>query len=213
MLQANTRRRGTATTTPWAGLMLSCVYTVAVPVSSDPSREETVHGERVGAAATVSITAALLGRAMAAGLVGLVLMSPLLLGVPVVLGVFEAEPILEFATIGSFFGLRPDVIGPVLGLDPRLLLGGILFAIGGILFLPVQFVVVGAFLPPESPRFARGATFALLWWTGFLFAFWPGGGLTTVVVFLLVSVLAHLIYGFSLGYLIDRWTEIPQHEV
>lgn len=182
-------------------------------MSSESSGSETVHGERTDFPASVSITLVMLGKAMVGGLVGTVLMSPLLLGVPLALGVFQPEPILEFATIGSFFGLDPAAIGPVLGLDPNLLLGGFLFVAGGVVFLPVQFIVVGAFLPPSSPRFARGATFALLWWFGFLFAFWPGGGTTTVAVFLAVSVAAHLIYGLSLGYVVDRWSEIPQHVV
>ena len=182
-------------------------------MSSETSDGETVHGERIDVPASIAIDGKVLAIAMLGGLVGLVLMSPLLLGIPIALGVFEAGPILEFATIGSFFGLQADVIGPVLGLNPNLVLGGFLFAVGGILFLPVQFVVVGAFLPPESPRFARGITFAFLWWVGFLFAFWPGGAASTVAVFVLVSALAHLIYGLSVGYLVDRWTEIPQHDV
>ncbi len=182
-------------------------------MSSETSDGETVHGEHVDVASTVEISGSVLLKAMVGGLVGLVVMSPLVLGIPVALGVFEPDPLLEFATIGSFFGLQGELIGPLLGLEPNLVLGAVLFAAGGAIFLPIQFVVVAAFLPPESPRYARGATFALLWWLGFLFAFWPGGGAVTAGVFLLVSVVSHLIYGLSLGYVVDRWAQIPQHEV
>lgn len=182
-------------------------------MSSESPETDAVPTEEIEIAAAVEITARLVGSAMVAGLVGVVVMSPLLLGVPLALGVFKAGPIVEFATIGSFFGLQSELIGPLLGLNPNLVLGGLLFVLGGVIFLPVQFLVVGAFLPPERPRFARGGTYALLWWFGFLFAFWPSGGLLTVAVFLLVSVVSHLIYGVTLGYLIDRWGEIPQHEV
>jgi hypothetical protein len=51
------------------------------------------------------------------------------------------------------------------------------------------------------------------YWFGFLFAFWPGGGAVTVGIFVVVSLASHWIYGLSLGYLLDRWAEIPQHEV
>lgn len=180
---------------------------------------EKTDGEAVGVARgtespiTVEITPRLIGLSMGAGLVGMVVMAPLLVGVPLALGIFRAEPLVEFANIGSFFGLSPSVVGPVFGYDPSLVVGALIFALGGILFLPVQFLVVASYLPPESPRFARGGTLALLWWGGFLFAFWPGGSLTTGVFFVLFSGTAHLLYGLTLGYLVDHFAEIPQHEV
>lgn len=163
--------------------------------------------------AEIEITPRLILLSMVTGLVGLVLMVPLLVGVPVALGVFRPEPLAEFANIGSFFGLQADLLGPIFGYDPTIVLGALLYVLGGVLFLPVQFLVVGGFLPPESPRYARGATFAMLWWGGFLAAFWPGGSIVTIGLFLVVSIVSHLIYGFSLGYLLDRWAEIPQHRV
>jgi hypothetical protein len=77
----------------------------------------------------------------------------------------------------------------------------------------VIFLVVGSFLPPREPRYLRGVTFATFFWTGFAPAFWPGQGAVVVGLFLVVSLAAHCVYGATLGYVLDRTTGIPQHEV
>jgi MFS family permease len=176
---------------------------------------ETPEAEQTGShpSTTTELTPRLVGLSMGAGLVGTVVMVPTLVVVPVLLDVFQAKPLVEFANIGGFFGLTPAVLGPVMGYDPSLVIGAGMFALGGILFLPVQFLVVAAFLPPESPRALRGGTLAIIWWFGFVFAFWPGGGAAVVVPFVVLSIVSHLLYGLSLGYMIDRFGEIPQHRV
>jgi F0F1-type ATP synthase assembly protein I len=158
--------------------------------------------ERRSGAAELPITIRLVGTAMLGGVVGMVLMLPLLVGAPLALGLFRTAPIVEFSSIVSFFGLQPS-----------LALGVVIFVLGGSTLLPVQFLVVGGFLPPESPRYLRGASFTTAYWFGFLFAFWPGGGAVTIGIFVVVSLVSHWIYGLSLGYLLDRWAEIPQHDV
>jgi len=183
-------------------------------MSGETSETESIPEQPVETpVSSVLITPKRILWSMVTGAIGLVLMAPLLVGVPLALGVFEAEPIAEFADIASFFGLQAEFVGPLFGLDPNLLVGVALFALGGVLFLPVQFLVVGAFLPPESPRFVRGMTFMSLWWFGFIAAFWPGGGLVTIGVFLVVSLLSHWVYGGTMGYLVQRFGGIPQHEV
>lgn len=151
----------------------------------------------------VLITGRLVITAMVSGLVGMVLMVPLLVGIPVLFGVFRTEPIAQFADFGGAF------FGP----GPPLALGVALFVVGGMTVIPLMFLVVGAFLPPERPRYARGVSFATIIWTGFLLGFWPGEGLVAVAVFLIVSLVAHWVYGGTLGYLLDRYAEIPQHDV
>ncbi len=152
----------------------------------------------------VLISVRLVLAAMVSGLVGMVLMMPLLVGVPVLFGVFRTEPIAQFADFGgAFFGPGP----------PLLLVGVALFVVGGMTVLPLMFLVVGAFLPPERPRFARGMTFATIVWSGFLLGFWPGEGLVAVSLFVVVSLVAHWVYGATLGYLLDHFAEIPQHDV
>lgn len=150
----------------------------------------------------IPITGRIVFAAMSGGLLGTILMLPILVGVPNLLNLFRTNPITEFAGFGAFFGL-----------EPSLELGIALFLIGGTVVLPLMFVVVGAFLPPRSPRFVRGATFATIFWTGFVPAFWPEGGALVVGIFLLVSLVSHWVYGLTLGYVLDHTTEIPQHNV
>jgi MFS family permease len=140
--------------------------------------------------------------AMGAGVAGTALMLPILVGLPRLLGVFQTEPITEFAGVAGFVGI-----------EPTLAVGVVLFAAAGGVALPLTFLVVGAFLPPEEPRYLRGVTFAMVFWTGFPLAFWPGGDLLTVASFLVFSLSGHLVYGLTLGLVVDRITGIPQHDV
>jgi len=172
-------------------------------MSGEATENETLGAEeRRGGAKELPITIRLIGTAMLGGVVGMVLMLPLLVGAPLALGLFRTEPIVAFSSVMSFFGLQPS-----------LTVGIVIFVLGGSTLLPVQFLVVGAFLPPESPRYLRGASFTTAYWFGFLFAFWPGGGALTSGIFVVVSLVSHWIYGLSLGYLLDRWAEIPRHDV
>jgi hypothetical protein len=148
------------------------------------------------------ITLRAIGVTMGSGLIGMLLMLPVLVGVPVALDLFRTEPIVEFSNFGLFVGV-----------EPSLALGIALFIVGGTTVLPLVFLVLGAFLPPEEPRYLRGATYATIFWAGFLFAFWPEGGLLTSALFLVVSLVAHWLYGVALGSVLDRTIGIPQHDV
>lgn len=148
------------------------------------------------------ITLRVVATAMVGGFVGMVLMLPLLVGVPVLFNLFRTEPIAQFAPFLAQVGVQRS-----------LWLGVGLFIVGGTTVLPLMFVVVAAFLPPEEPRYLRGVTYATLFWTGFLLAFWPGGNWLTITVFLVVSLLSHWIYGAVLGLTLTRTVGIPQHDV
>ncbi|RLM94478.1 cytochrome C oxidase subunit I [Halobellus sp. Atlit-38R] len=150
----------------------------------------------------IPITARVVLGAMAGGLLGTVAMLPVLVGIPELLGLFRTAPVTQFAGLASFFGLEPTIY-----------LGIVLFAFGGTVALPLTFLVVGAFLPPESPRYLRGATFATAFWFGFVPAFWPDVGLLTSSAFLVFSLLGHWIYGLTLGFVLSRVVGIPQHDV
>ena len=171
-------------------------------MSSEQSDVSSIPGEESVLAEEIPITLRLIGMAMVSGLVGMILMLPLLAGVPILVDLFRTEPILEFATFAT-----------IIGVEPSLIVGMALFGLGGTLFLPVQFLVVGAFLPPDSPRYLRGVSFALIYWIGFMLAFWPGGSLLAIGLFIVVSFISHVVYGVTLGYLTDRLAEIPQHAV
>ncbi|ELZ85039.1 hypothetical protein C453_10675 [Haloferax elongans ATCC BAA-1513] len=148
------------------------------------------------------ITGRVIAAAMGGGLIGTILMLPVLVGIPGALGLFVTEPVTRFAGFALFFGFEPTVT-----------LGVLLFGIGGVIVLPLTFVVVGAFLPPESPEYLRGVSFATLYWLGFVPAFWPGTDLAVLASFLVFSLAAHWIYGLALGYTLDFVAEIPQHQV
>lgn len=150
----------------------------------------------------VPITIRVVLSAMAGGFVGMVLMLPVLVGIPALFGLFRTDPIAEFA---------PFLVH--VGFEPSLALGVALFVIGGTTVLPVMFTVVGEFLPPMEPRALKGVTFATIFWVGFVLAFWPGGGALTIALFLVVSLLAHWIYGLTLGVVLDRTTGVPEHAV
>lgn len=148
------------------------------------------------------ITGEVVLSAVIGGLVGMLAMLPILAGLPQLLGAFRAEPVVDFASIGL-----------VVGLEPSLPLGVAVFAAAGMVVLPLLFVVAGAFLPPRAPPHVRGVTFATLMWTGFLLAFWPGGRWPTLVLFLLLSLAAHWVYGYVLGWTVHRLVGIPEHDV
>jgi hypothetical protein len=139
--------------------------------------------------------------ALAGGVASTVLMLPVLVGLPALLGLFRTEPVTEFAGFAAFVGI-----------EPTLGIGLMLFAAGGIIVIPLVFLVVGAFLPPKEPEYLRGVTIAMFFWTGFL-SFWPNSDLFTVASFLVFSILAHVVYGLTLGLVLDRTIGIPEHEV
>lgn len=143
------------------------------------------------------ITVRVVLAAFAGGFAGLVLMSPLVVGVPLLLGVFEIDPLVE--------------VIPLLDTGP--LVGAVVFALGGVFVLPLFFIVTATFLPPREPRWARGVTMSTLFWVTFLFLFWPGGGTLTDAVFLVVTLLGHWVYGLALGVVTHTLTGIPEHNV
>lgn len=168
--------------------------------TTEPSGE-TMERERPDAP-ELTITPRVVLFAAGAGLLGTVAMLPVLVGVPALLGLFLIEPLIEFAGFAEFFGLEQSVA-----------FGVALFLIGGTIVLPLTFLVVGAFLPPEMPRYLRGVTFATTFWLGFLPGFWPEGGLAIKAAFVAFSLAAHWIYGYVLGVVVHRTIGIPQHSV
>jgi hypothetical protein len=160
--------------------------------SSVPSVEEARYAD-----ANEPITRRVVVASFVGGIAGLLLMTPVIVGVPILLGVFEVDPLLSAV--------------PLLETPP--LVGVLVFVLGGAVVLPLFFVVTATFLPPRDPRWARGVTMSTLFWVAFLYLFWPGGGALTDAVFLVVTLLGHWVYGLALGVLTHALTGIPEHEV
>lgn len=135
----------------------------------------------------------------AGGILGLVAMAPVIAGIPMVLGVFQVDPLARFARL---------VIA-----DAGATLGLAFFAVGGAFVLPLFFVVTASFLPPREPRWLRGVTIASLFWVSFVFVFWPAGTTTVNALFVVVTLVAHWVYGGVLGLVMQRLTGIPEHDV
>lgn len=164
-------------------------------VEDHPTGAGTADGEP-----GLAITGRVVLSAFAGGALGLAAMAPVLLALPVFLGLFEEEPLVDVAELGR-----------VVGVEPSILLGLVVFVAGGAVALPLLFVVAGGFLPPRQPRVARGPTFATIMWTGFVLAFWPGE--QAGVLFLGLSLGAHWIYGYVLATVMERLAYIPEHPV
>lgn len=172
-------------------------------MSKEQSTDSALAGEKVDLdEAGLLISLRVIGVAMVGGLVGMLLMVPLLAGVPIAFDLFRTESIVDFAQFGVYFGL-----------EPSLTTGVVLFVLGGTTVLPLLFLIAGAFLPPREPRYLRGTTYATIFWIGFLIAFWPDGGLLTNAIFVVISLVSHWIYGTALGYVLDLRIGIPQHDV
>jgi hypothetical protein len=137
--------------------------------------------------------------AFAGGLAGVVVMSPLIAGVPIIFGIFRLESLARFADL---------VIS-----QADALLGLLFFVAGGVVVLPLFFLVTATFLPPQEPRYLRGATISSFFWVPFVFIFWPGGSAFVNGAFLVVTLVSHWVYGAILGLVMQRLTGIPEHSV
>ena len=140
--------------------------------------------------------------ASGAGLLGILAMLPFF-WVGYVLGALEPE---SFAWLASLVGGADTARG-------AFILGAIIFVVVGIVILPPLFVSLAGFLPPERSLGLRGVTFALIAWTGFVVGFWNNPIGAEFWLFLVVTALAHVAYGYVLGKLYVRYSHIPRYEV
>lgn len=162
--------------------------------ASDAAVEEQVLAEE-----TDPLTPRTVASGVAGGIAGLIVMAPVIAGIPILLGVFQMEPLEQFANL---------VIADASGT-----LGAAFFVAGGAVVLPLFFVVTATFLPPAEPRYARGATISTMFWVAFVYIFWPGASLWVNGVFIGVTFVAHVLYGLVLGGVMQRLTGIPEHQV
>jgi cytochrome c oxidase subunit 1 len=163
-----------------------------VEAQSDVPIQGATEGEERSGFGGREISVGMLG-----GLVGMVGLLPLL-GVGWLLGAIEPEAFASLATI--------------VGLGPSFLIGGFIFVGGGIVTLPLLFVSLAMFMPGRSVM-EKGAIFGGIVWTGFIVAFFTGQTGLTLVVYLVVTLAAHVAYGGLLGAVYGRLAEIPEYQV
>ncbi len=131
-----------------------------------------------------------------AGGAGLLVMSPILWA-GVALGVIDSASFSELAHLG-------------LGRSENVLLGYFIFAGGGMTTWPLLFAVLNDYLPGRT-MVQSGFVFASITWTGFLVAFYTSQAGLALVLYLLLTLLAHWAYGVVLGLvfgLIARRTKV-----
>jgi hypothetical protein len=92
--------------------------------------------------------------------------------------------------IAGLFGAPPTV-------------GLALFAAMGVVVWPLVFFAIGQELAPGS-ELSRGVVLSLILWIAFAVAFFPTFDLGESMVFVVISLLGHLVYGAVLGLSFDR---------
>lgn len=133
----------------------------------------------------------------AGGIVGVALMTVVLLLAESV-GAFSRE---SFAALTQLIGLG--------GLVPDVTAGYLIFLLGGMVPWPLLFAALHEYLPGESWPI-NGLFFGTALWTGFVGAFYAGFAGTALALYLLLTLVAHWVYGFSLGLVFQYLSERPE---
>lgn len=132
----------------------------------------------------------------AGGLVGTALMTVVLL-VAQSLGAFSVS---SFAILTEMLGLENYV--------PPVLFGYLLFLLGGMFPWPLLFASLKEFLPGGRDSI-KGAFFGAAIWTGFVMAFHSDEAGTALVGYVVLTLLAHVAYGFGLGLVFNYLATRP----
>lgn len=122
----------------------------------------------------------------AGGIVGTALLTVVLL-VAESLGFFSRE---SFALLTEMVGLSEYV--------PPVLFGYLIFLLGGTVPWPLLFASLKEYLPGGSDP-AKGGFFGAAVWTGFVLAFHSGESGLALVGYVVLTLLAHVVYGVGLG--------------
>ncbi|WP_123536731.1 DUF6789 family protein [Halosimplex salinum] len=183
----------------WFERRLESRYAIETPEPEETRPSATTTAERGSPAVlgqfsdTVGLFLEDAGFAAAGGVVGLVLMAPVLV-VAVVIGLLDPAAFAELSEL--------------VGLDASLAVGVGLFVVGGVLTWPLLYGAMSGFLPGRY-EFVTGIWFASIAAPGFAVAFYTGQSDLALVGYLVFTVVAHWAYGFGLGFtfgsLTARW--------
>ena len=113
------------------------------------------------------------------------------------IGAFDRE---AFALLTEMVGLEAYV--------PEVLFGYLLFLLGGMVPWPLLFASLKEYLPGESDP-VKGAFFGAAIWTGFVMAFHTGQTGVMLALYVVLTFLAHVFYGLSLGAVFNYFMTRP----
>lgn len=120
--------------------------------------------------------------------------------------------VLLFAeSVGAFHRASFAQVTQLLGLEayvPSVTFGFLVFLIGGMVPWPLLFASLNRYLPGERMP-VSGIFFGTALWIGFAMAFWDGFLGLTLVLYLALTLLAHWVYGASLGLVFEYLSERP----
>ncbi|XVH31759.1 DUF6789 family protein [Haloferacaceae archaeon DSL9] len=136
--------------------------------------------------------------AAVAGLAGMLAMMP----------IFWVAYIVGAIELSAFAGLAT-----IVNLGPSFPIGLFIFIGGGMTTLPLLFITLGNYLPPAESIPLRGVTFATIMWAGFSVAFYTAQTGATFAIYLALTLIAHWVYGYVLGYVYSSRANIAVYEV
>jgi len=115
--------------------------------------------------------------------------------------------LLVAETLGGFRMESLAMLGEMTGIQAILpqyatLIGYLLFLAGGMVTWPLLFASIGHYMPGDtSPK--QGLFLGFVLWTGFVLAFYAGYGGPQLAVYVVATLVGHLVYGFCLGAVLD----------
>ncbi|MHB9287749.1 DUF6789 family protein [Halobacteriales archaeon Cl-PHB] len=132
----------------------------------------------------------------AGGLVGTAMMTVVLL-VAETFGAFSRQ---SFADLTALIGLE--------GYVPAVTFGYLLFLLGGMFPWPLLFASLAEYLPGERMP-VQGIFFGTALWTGFALAFFDGFTGVGLLLYVVLTLIAHWVYGVSLGFVFEYLSTRP----
>lgn len=122
--------------------------------------------------------------------------------------------LLIASSFGAFdrgaFTVIAELAGATLLFESNLAaIGFLVFLFGGMTVWPLLLASIGSYLPGRS--FAlKGIPFGFILWTGFAPSFYTGQSGLLLVAYLVITLFAHVFYGFTLGAVFDYFSNRPE---
>ncbi|MDG5778167.1 DUF6789 family protein [Haloarculaceae archaeon H-GB2-1] len=132
----------------------------------------------------------------AGGLVGITMMTVVLV-IGESFGAFNRD---SFALLTQMLGLETVV--------PPVTFGFVVFLLVGMFPWPLLFASLKGYLPGKTDP-VHGIFFGTALWTGYVFAFYDGYAGLSFLLYLVVTLIAHWMYGIGVGLVFDYLSSRP----